>query len=738
MSEDVQLKVAKAYPNDSGRGIARIDPDTLLKLHLSPGDIVEIAGKEVTAAKVWRADRQDWHEGTIRIDGFTRQNAGVGIGERVTVRKARVNEAMKVVLAPPEGVLYQLFGEMSESIKRQLLKRPVVQGDIVPIASAASHPLMRVPGQAMPLFVVSTVPQEVVLITERTLLDIRDKPVKGFESVKGTGITYEDIGGLSDEIQRIREMIELPMKHPEVFQTLGITPPSGVLLHGPPGTGKTLIAKAVANESGASFYSIAGPEIMSKYYGESEQRLREIFDEAREHTPSIVFIDELDSIAPRREDVTGEVERRVVAQLLTIMDGLEERGQIIVVGATNRVEAIDPALRRPGRFDREIEISVPDYAGRREILEIHTRDMPLSEEVSIEELASITHGFVGADVLSLTKEAAMRALRRYMPDIDLEKEIPGALLNTMRITAEDFKDALREIQPSALREIMVEIPDTTWEDVGGLDEARQEIIEAIEWPIKKPESFSRMGIRPPRGILLFGPPGTGKTLIVKAVANETEANFITVRGPEMISKWVGESERAIRNTFKKARQVAPVVVFLDEIDAIAPMRGIEDTSRVSERVVNTLLTELDGLQDLEGIVVIAATNRPDMIDPALLRSGRFDRMVLIGAPSRPGRVEIYNVHTRTMPLADDVDIEELADLTDWYVGSDIESLCREAAVFALREDFESGFVEMRHFREALKKVRPTMDERIMDYYERIKQRFEGGAPVESTTHLSYR
>jgi len=477
---------------------------------------------------------------------------------------------------------------------------------------------------------------------------------------------------------------------------------------------------------------------MSKYYGESEQRLREIFDEAREHTPSIVFIDELDSIAPRREDVTGEVERRVVAQLLTIMDGLEERGQIIVVGATNRVEAIDPALRRPGRFDREIEISVPDYAGRREILEIHTRDMPLSEEVSIEELASITHGFVGADVLSLTKEAAMRALRRYMPDIDLEKEIPGTLLDTMRITAEDFKDALREIQPSALREIMVEIPDTTWKDIGGLDEARQEITEAIEWPIKKPESFSRMGIRPPRGILLFGPPGTGKTLIVKAVANETEANFITVRGPEMISKWVGESERAIRNTFKKARQVAPVVVFLDEIDAIAPMRGIEDTSRVSERVVNTLLTELDGLQDLEGIVVIAATNRPDMIDPALLRSGRFDRMVLIGAPSRSGRVEIYNVHTRTMPLADDVDIEELADLTDWYVGSDIESLCREAAVFALREDFESGFVEMRHFREALKKVRPTMDERIMDYYERIKQKFVGGVPIESTTHLSYR
>jgi transitional endoplasmic reticulum ATPase len=532
-------------------------------------------------------------------------------------------------------------------------------------------------------------------------------------------------------------MIELPMKHPEVFQTLGISPPSGVLLHGPPGTGKTLIAKAVANESGASFYSIAGPEIMSKYYGESEQRLREIFDEARDRTPSIVFIDELDSIAPRRGDVTGEVERRVVAQLLTIMDGLEERGEIIIVGATNRVDAIDPALRRPGRFDREIEISVPDYDGRKEILQIHTRDMPLANDVNLEELARITHGFVGADLLSVTKEAAMRALRRYMPDIDLDKDIPEEILTTMKITSDDFSEAFREIQPSALREILVEIPNTTWNDVGGLEEARQELIEAIEWPLQDPQSFRRMGIKPPRGILLFGPPGTGKTLIVRAVANETEANFISVRGPELISKWVGESERAVRNVFKKARQVAPVVIFLDELDALAPMRGIEDTSRVSERVVNTLLTELDGLQDLKDIVVIAATNRPDIIDPALLRSGRFDRIILLGAPQKSARVSILNIHTRTMPLSDDVDIEELADLTEWYVGSDLETLCKEAGMLALREAKDIRSIEMRHFREALKKVRPAIDERTMQYYEQIKQRFAGGRPAEPTTHMSY-
>ncbi len=737
MPQEVQLKVAKAYPNDSGRGIARLDPDTLLKLQLSPGEIIEISGKTSTAAKVWRADRQDWHEGIIRIDGFIRQNAGVSMGERVLVRKPKVNEAQKVVLAPPEGTVTQPLTDMKDGVHRQLLKRPVVQGDVVPVMSVASHPLLRVPGQAVPLVVVSTSPLGVVFITERTQLDLRDKSVKGFESVRATGISYEDIGGLRDEIQRIREMIELPMKHPEVFLTLGITPPSGVLLHGPPGTGKTLIAKAVANESGASFYSIAGPEIMSKYYGESEQRLREIFDEARDRTPSIVFIDELDSIAPRREDVTGEVERRVVAQLLTIMDGLEERGEIIIVGATNRVEAIDPALRRPGRFDREIEISVPDYDGRLEILQIHTRDMPLANDVNLEKLASITHGFVGADILSVTKEAAMRALNRYMPDIDLDKEIPAETLTNMRITNDDFSEAFREIQPSALREILVEIPNTTWNDVGGLEEARQELIEAIEWPIKEPKSFRRMGIKPPRGILLFGPPGTGKTLIVKAVAHETEANFISVRGPELISKWVGESERAIRSVFKKARQVAPVVVFLDELDALAPMRGVEDASRVSERVVNTLLTELDGLQDLKDIVVIAATNRPDIVDPALLRSGRFDRMILLGAPQKSARVSILNIHTRTMPLSDDVDIEELADLTEWYVGSDLETLCKEAAMLALREAMDISSIEMRHFREALKKVRPAIDEHTMQYYEQIKQRFAGGRPTEPTTHMSY-
>ena len=724
---EVQLEVAKAYPNDSGRGIARLDPDTLLHLKLSPGDIIEIEGGERTAAKVWRADRQDWNTDTVRIDGFTRQNADVGIGERVTIRKAEAKKAETLVLAPPEEASVQFGSDAAGMVKRQILKRPVVENDIVPVMSSTNHPFMRSPGQAIPLIAVETEPEGVTLITEDTEVELREEPISGFEKTGG-GITYEDIGGLQDEIQRVREMVELPMKHPQIFQKLGIDPPQGVLLHGPPGTGKTLLAKAVANETSAAFFSIAGPEIISKYYGESEQQLREIFEDAADEAPAIIFIDELDSIAPKREDVTGEVERRVVAQLLTMMDGLETRGQVIVIAATNRVDAIDPALRRPGRFDREIEIGVPDEVGRREILQIHTRGMPLSDDVTLSRLGEDTHGFVGADIESLTKEAAMRALRRYLPEIDLDEEdIPPSLIDRMIIKRADFQGALAEVEPSAMREVLVEIPKVDWDDVGGLDDAKRDIRESIEWPLRSPERFTRMGIDPPAGVLLYGPPGTGKTLMAKAVANETDANFISVRGPQLLSKWVGESEKAIRQTFRKARQVAPTVIFFDELDAIAPNRGQEMGNNVSERVVNQLLTEMDGLEEMENVMVVGATNRPDMIDPALIRSGRFDRLVMIGEPELEGREEILKIHTDDVPLAPDVSLRELAEITEGYVGSDLESIAREAAIQALREDPEADEVEMRHFRKAMESVRPTITEDIRDYYEGIKDEFKGGA-----------
>jgi transitional endoplasmic reticulum ATPase len=723
---EVQLEVAKAYPNDSGRGIARLDPDTLLHLKLSPGDIIEIEGADRTAAKVWRADRQDWNTDTVRIDGFTRQNADVGIGERVTIRKAEATKAERLVLAPPEEASVQFGSDAAGMVKRQILKRPVVERDIVPVMSSTNHPFMRSPGQAIPLIAVETEPDGVGLVTEDTEVELREEPISGFEKTGG-GITYEDIGGLKGEIQRVREMVELPMKHPQIFKKLGIEPPQGVLLHGPPGTGKTLLAKAVANETSASFFSIAGPEIISKYYGESEQQLREIFEDAKDESPSIIFIDELDSIAPKREDVTGEVERRVVAQLLTMMDGLETRGQVIVIAATNRVDSVDPALRRPGRFDREIEIAVPDEAGRKEILQIHTRGMPLSDDVSLDHLADETHGFVGADIESLTKEAAMKALRRYLPEIDLDEEdIPPSLIDRMIVKRQDFGGALGEVEPSAMREVLVELPKITWDDVGGLEEPKQNVKEAVEWPLSSPEKFDRMGIEPPKGVLLYGPPGTGKTLMAKAVANETNANFISVRGPQLLSKWVGESEKAIRQTFRKARQVSPTVIFFDELDSLAPSRGNEVGNNVSERVVNQLLTELDGLEEMENVMVIGATNRPDMIDPALLRSGRFDRLVFIGEPEQEGREQILKIHTQDSPLAADVSLREVAEITDGYVGSDLESIAREAAMVALREDEDAEAVDMRHFRDAMEHVRPTITDDIMDYYDRIEDEFRGG------------
>ncbi|MHC1631685.1 MAG: CDC48 family AAA ATPase [Methanotrichaceae archaeon] len=735
--KEIQLKVVKAYPNDSARGIARLDPNALLTLRLSPGDIIEIEGKQLTASKVWRADRQDWSCDYIRIDGFTRHNAGVSIGDRVKIRKAKEREAINVVFSPPSDSHMYYGDDATEHIKRQILKRPIVLGDILPIMSAVGHPFIgRM--EAIPLVVTKTNPDGIVVITEQTNITLLKKPAKGFKSMRATGITYEDIGGLQNEVSRVREMIELPMKHPEVFQKLGIDPPKGILLHGPPGTGKTLIAKAVASETSANFISIAGPEIMSKYYGESEQRLREIFEEASSTPPSIIFIDELDSITPKRSEVMGEVERRVVAQLLSMMDGLTERGQVVVIGATNRVDAIDPALRRPGRFDREIEIGVPDKNDRLEIFQIHIRNMPIDDTVNIESLADLTNGFVGADINALCREAAMKALRRYLPDMGMGDNVPKEVIDQMMVTGEDFRNALKEIEPSAMREVMVEIPEVGWKDVGGLDQLKQEIIESVDWPLKRSQKFEQMGIHPPKGVLLYGPPGTGKTLIARAVANETSANFISVKGPQLLSKWVGESEKAIREVFRKAKQVSPSIIFFDELDSIASMRGMDEGHNVTERVVNQLLAELDGLETLKDVVVIAATNRPDIIDPALLRSGRFDRLLFVGPPDKESRYEILKIHTSKIPNSDDVGIEELAELTEGYVGSDLESLCREAVMLALREDPDANEVDMRHYREALKKVRPSFEENMVRYYERINERFKGGAKVDPSSLVGYR
>ncbi len=733
-SEDliVDLEVAKAYSNDSGRGIARLDPDTFLHLKLSPGDIIRITGGKQTAAKVWRADRQDWNTNTVRIDGFTRQNANVSLGESVSIQKVDAIPAEKVVFAPPPASNVRFGEDAASMIRRQILKRPIFSRDVVPIMSTTSHPFMRSPGQAIPLIAVETVPTGIVVISEETEIQLSEVPASGYEK-SSNAITYEDIGGLSDEIHRVREMIELPLKHPSIFAKLGIDPPQGVLLHGPPGTGKTLLAKAVASETSARFFSIAGPEIISKYYGESEQQLRSIFEDAAKEAPSIIFIDELDSIAPKREEVTGEVERRVVAQLLTMMDGLESRGEVIVIGATNRLDAIDPALRRPGRFDREIEIGVPSAIDRHEILQIHTRGMPLDDSIDLVELARDTHGFVGADLESLTKEAAMKTLRRYLPKIDLDsEEISEELIDTMIVTNEDFDLALHEISPSAMREVLVEVPNVSWDAVGGLETAKRELQESVEWPLTNPERFTRMGISPPSGILLYGPPGTGKTLLAKAVATETDANFISIRGPQLLSKWVGESEKAIREVFRKAAQVSPAVIFFDELDALAPNRGYEFGSNVSQRVVNQLLTELDGLEELADVVVIAATNRPDMIDPALVRSGRFDRLVMVEEPGLEDRKEIFRIHTQDMPLASEVGLTELAEITEGYVGSDVASIAREAAIEALREDSDSTEVEMRHFRKALDSVRPTMTADLLKYYHTIQDEFKGSTGLPTS------
>ena len=719
LTRKIEIKVEPTLKNDVGYMRARLSTKSREDLDVSPGDIISIKGKRETAAVVWRAPLQDENKEIIRIDGITRKNADISIGDRVSVRKVVPKPAEKINISPAikDVPNIQFANGIDNFIKKSLLKRPVSAGDTLIIQGIA---LM---GSQLPFVVSSTKPKGIVQITVDTLIKISKESIQ--EDIISR-VSYEDIGGLRDELKRVREIIELPLKHPELFDRLGIEPPKGVLLHGPPGTGKTLIAKAVASESGASFFSIQGPEIMNKYYGQTEENLRKKFQEAGENLPAIIFIDEIDSIAPKRDDVKGEVERRVVAQLLTLMDGLEEKGRLIVIAATNRVDHIDSALRRPGRFDREIEIGVPDRLSRIEILQVHTRNMPLSSDVDLEELADITHGFVGADLAALSREGAMKALRRYLPDIDLEKPISAEILESLEVRMEDFKEALREIEPSAMREVLIEVPKVRWDQIGGLNEVKQKLIETVEWPLTDPQAFRNVGVKPPRGVLLFGPPGTGKTLLAKAVATETRANFISIKGPEVLSKWVGESEKAVREIFKKARQVAPCIIFLDEIDALAPRRSSTTENHVSERIVNQLLTSMDGIEDTEGVIVLGATNRPDILDHALLRSGRFDRMIFVGPPDEDERHAIFRVHTVDMPLDKDIDLKNLAARTEGFTGADIEGICREAGIIALRKDIKAKKVNLSHFEQAMKDARPSVDERTVEAYKGIIEAWKGG------------
>jgi transitional endoplasmic reticulum ATPase len=814
VKKELNLKVAEAIQDDVNKGIVRIDSSFMREIGTKAGDIVEINGGErTTVAIVDRAYPGDIGLNIIRMDGITRRNAKTGIGEVVKVRKADIKEAKKVVIAPArKGVIIRAS---SAIFKQGLLGRAVTKGDIVSIGGTRRRRNTMIQSQFfedvfgmfdedlmgfglgdIKFIVADTNPKQAVIITDLTEVVFNPEAIELTEE-KVLEVTYEDIGGLEEEINKIREMVELPLKHPEIFERLGIEPPKGVLLHGPPGTGKTLLAKAVANETNSNFILINGPEIMSKYYGQSEENLRKKFENAEKDAPSIIFIDEIDAIAAKREEAHGEVERRVVAQLLANMDGLKSRGKVVVIAATNIPNILDPALRRPGRFDREVEIGVPGKTGRLNILKIHTRNMPLynrnhalmenkniEEEykealaellkdkdtissrniekkisnylkenpdknelfkkldikkikkyidlisndpniVDLKELANITHGFVGADLAVLAKESAMVVLRKVLPDLKLKDEeepIPKEILEKLRITKQDFKEALKFVRPSALREVLVEIPNIKWKDIGGLEEVKQQLKEAVEWPLKFPDSFKKLGVKPPKGILLYGAPGTGKTLLAKAVANESEANFILVKGPELLSKWVGESEKAVRKVFHRARQTSPTIIFFDEIDSLAPRRGLSSDSHVTERVVNQLLTEMDGLEDLNDIVIIAATNRPDIVDTALLRPGRFDRIILTPAPDKKTREEIFKVHTRKMPLKN-IDLTKLAEKTSGYVGADIEAVCREAAINALRRDIKSKEVTNKDFEEALKKVKPSITKDIEKAYEGLQEHF---------------
>ena len=793
--KELKLKVAEAIQDDVNKGIVRIDSSFLNEIGVRPGDIVELEGERKTVAIADRAYPGDIGLNIIRMDGIIRKNSKTGIGEIIKLRKADVKEGKKVTIAPArKGIVIRASPEI---FKQGLLGRALTKGDIVSLGGTRRRrsTMMESPffedvfsildESAMgfgfgdiKFIVVDTVPKQPIIITEQTEVVFNPEAVEVKEELVPE-VSYEDIGGLEEEVKKVREMVELPLKHPEIFERLGIEAPKGVLLHGAPGTGKTLLAKAVANETNSHFILINGPEIMSKYYGQSEENLRKKFEEAEKNAPSIIFIDEIDAIATKREEMRGEVERRVVAQLLAVMDGLKSRGKVVVIAATNVPNILDPALRRPGRFDREIEIGVPSKEGRLNILKIHTRNMPLGKKVNLKELASITHGFVGADLSSLAKEAAMILLRRIFPDLKLQEEEPISkdLLEKLRVTQKDFKEALKVVRPSALREVFVEIPNIKWDDIGGLEDVKQELIEAVEWPLKFPDSFKRLGVKPPKGLLLYGAPGTGKTLLAKAVANESQANFILVSGPALYSMWVGESEKAVREIFKKARQTSPCIIFFDEIDSLVPKRGLSADSHVSERVVNQLLTEIDGLQEMQDVVIIGATNRPDIIDTALLRPGRFDRMILTPVPDEKTRLKIFKVHTEEMPLkingvkvdksekskkknnvaskmAGDEALNEkdlgkeskeekikingkreaflleLAKKTEGYVGSDIESVCREAAIFALRENIESKEIALKHFEKALAKVPPSVDEEIQKAYEDIRENLSAARAKE--------
>jgi transitional endoplasmic reticulum ATPase len=740
----MRLLVKPLKQKDAGRGLAALDREVAADQGLEGGDYIRIEGSSGTAiARVWPGYPEDTGTGIIRIDGRLRQEAEVGIDDRVSIEKVDINPARQITIALPQNL--RIGGNVGAYIRDKLAGRPVTTGQNIQLPLGFGF--MAATGQSVPVKIASTDPQGTVIVTDSTEVSLSQQPAEqiraGAEEASTPTVAYEDIGGLDRELEQVREMIELPMRHPELFQRLGIEPPKGVLLHGPPGTGKTLIAKAVANEIDASFYTISGPEIMSKYYGESEEQLRDIFEEASDAAPAIIFIDEIDSIAPKREEAGGDVERRVVAQLLSLMDGLDERGEVVVIGATNRVNAIDAALRRGGRFDREIEVGVPDRDGRKEILQVHTRNMPLADGIDLDAYADSTHGFVGADIESLAKEAAMSALRRIRPELDLEAdEIDAAVLDALTVTEGDFKEALKGIEPSALREVFVEVPDVTWLDVGGLGETKEQLRETIQWPLEYPQVFEAMDMESAKGVLMYGPPGTGKTLLAKAVANEAESNFISVKGPELLNKYVGESEKGVREIFQKARENAPTVIFFDEIDSIAAERGrASGDSGVTERVVSQLLTELDGLESLEDVVVIATTNRPDLIDVALLRPGRLDRHVHVPVPDEAARRAIFDVHTRAKPLADDVDLDGLAAQTDGYVGADIEAVCREASMAASREfigsvepdeiDESIGNVRvtMQHFEDALSKVGPSVTESTRQEYEQIEERF-GRAEVE--------
>jgi transitional endoplasmic reticulum ATPase len=749
----MKLTVKPLKQKDAGRGLAAIDRQAMAEMGLENGDYILLEGSNGrTVARVWPGYPEDEGRGIARIDGRLRRETGTGVDDTVQVEKADVRPASRLTVALPQNL--RVRGNIAPMIRQNLSGQAVTENQTVPV-SFGLGPLSSMSGQKVPLRIANTEPGGTVVVTDSTEIEISERPA---EQLSGTAaeqsstptVTYEDIGGLDEELEQVREMIELPMRHPELFQQLGIEPPKGVLLQGPPGTGKTLMARAVANEIDAHFTDISGPEIMSKYYGESEEQLREVFEEAAENAPAVVFIDEIDSIAPKRDDTSGDVERRVVAQLLSLMDGLEERKEVVVIGATNRVDALDPALRRGGRFDREIEVGVPDKEGRTEILQVHTRGMPLAEGIDIEQYAENTHGFVGADIEQLAKEAAMNALRRIRPELDLEQdEIDAETLERLEVSRQDFKAAMKGIEPSALREVFVEVPDVTWNQVGGLEDTKERLRETIQWPLEYPQVFEQMDIQAAKGVLMYGPPGTGKTLLAKAIANEAQSNFISIKGPELLNKYVGESEKGVREVFEKARSNAPTVVFFDEIDSIAGERGQRSgDSGVGERVVSQLLTELDGLENLEDVVVIATTNRPDLIDPALLRPGRLDRHVHVPVPDADGRRKIFEVHTRDKPLADGVDLADLADRTEGYVGADIEAVCREASMAASREfinsvdstevddSIDNVLVTADHYEQALDEVGPSVDADLRERYEEVEEQFERAEPVEDEQTVS--